>query len=116
MYGKSHDQVKAMLGEIAKQVIAVAVGCGKPIVLERLQFEKKKATLEDEGSERARRLSGFAYHQTKQCLKAAAFRAGVEMMEVNPVAYTSTIGAVNYAHRYGIGVHQARPLPSPVEV
>jgi predicted NBD/HSP70 family sugar kinase len=63
-YGKSQDQVKAMVGEIAKQVMAVAVGCGKPIVLGRLQFKKKKATLEDEGSERARLLSGFAYEQT----------------------------------------------------
>lgn len=108
-YGKSQDQVKAMLGEIAKQVMAVAVGCAKPIVLERLQLEKKKATLEEEGRQRARMLSGFGYRQTKQCLKAAAFRAGVEVMEVNP-AYTSTIGAVNYAHRYGIAVHP------PVEV
>jgi IS605 OrfB family transposase len=106
-YGKRQDQVKAILGEIAKQVMAV--GCGKPIVLERLQFEKKKATLEDKGSERARLLSGFAYQQTKQCLKAAAFRAGVEVIEVNP-AYTSTIGAVNYAHRYEISVHQGAAI------
>jgi hypothetical protein len=56
-----------------------------------------------------RLLSGFAYHQTKQCLKAAAGRAGVEVMEINP-AYTSTIGAVNYAHRYGISVHQAAAI------
>jgi hypothetical protein len=37
------------------------------------------------------------------------FAPGVEVLEVNP-AYTSTIGAVNYAHRYGIGVHQGAAI------
>ena len=93
----------------AKRVIAAAVRSLKPIVIERLDFEKKKAALENEGSKRARMLSGFGYKQTVQNLKAAAFRAGVEVIEVNP-AYTSTIGMVNYAHRYGISVHQGAAI------
>jgi len=36
-------------------------------------------------------------------LKAAAFRVGVTVIEVNP-AYTSVIGAVNYAQQKGISV------------
>jgi hypothetical protein len=76
IHGKSQDQVKAILGEIAKQGMAVAVGCGKPIVLERLQFEKKEATLEDEGSERARLLSGFAYEQTSSAGRRRPFEPG----------------------------------------
>ena len=54
-------------------------------------------------------LSSFAYKQIAQYLKAAGFRAGVAVIEVNP-AYTSTIGAVNYAARYGISIHQGAAI------
>jgi hypothetical protein len=63
----------------------------------------------DDEPYRARMLSGFGYKQTVQNLKAAAFRAGVEVIEVNP-AYTSTIGMVNYGQRYGIRVHQGAAI------
>ena len=39
----------------------------------------------------------------------AAFRAGVEVLEVHP-AYTSTIGAVNHAARFGISIHQGAAI------
>ena len=104
-YGKSQEQAKAILGNVAKEAVAAAVRSRKPLVIERLDFEDKKAALEDEGGKRARMLSSFAWKQTIQCLKAAAFRAGVEIIEINP-AYTSTIGAVNFAARSGISVHQ----------
>jgi IS605 OrfB family transposase len=108
-YGKSQEQAKAILGNAAKQAIAAAVRSRKPIVIERLDFADKKAALEEEGSQRARMLSSFAYKQTTQRLKAAASRAGVEVIEVNP-AYTSTIGALNYAARYGMSMHQGAAL------
>jgi transposase len=54
-------------------------------------------------------LSSFAYNQVIQYLKAAAFRAGVQIIQVNP-AYTSTIGAVNYAARFGISIHQGAAI------
>ena len=78
-------------------------------MIERLEFVKKKAALENEGARRARMLSSFAYKQTIQYLKAAAFRAGVDVIQVNP-AYTSTIGAVNYAARLGISIHQGAAI------
>ena len=37
--------------------------------------------------------------------KSSCFRKGIEVIEINP-AYTSVIGAVNYAQQYGISVHQ----------
>jgi IS605 OrfB family transposase len=104
-YGKTPEQAEDIVGVAVKLAIAAAVRVCKPIVLERLEFAKKKAALEHEGSKRARLLSSFAYRRTIQYLKAAAFRAGVQVIEVNP-AYTSTIGAVNYAARYGISIHQ----------
>jgi hypothetical protein len=42
-------------------------------------------------------------------LRAASFRAGIEVIEVNP-AYTSTIGAVNHAPQRGISVHQGAAM------
>ncbi len=90
--------------------MAAAIRAGKPIVEERLEFSKKKAALEAEGSQPARMLSSFAYRRMIQYVKAAAFRAGVEVIEVNP-AYTSTMGAVNYAARYyGISIHQGAAI------
>jgi IS605 OrfB family transposase len=108
-YGKRREQAKAVIGDAVKQVMAVAVGSHKPLVIERLDFAKKKAALENAGSGRARMLSSFAYRQTIQSLRAAAFRAGVEVLEVHP-AYTSTIGAVNHAARFGISIHQGAAI------
>jgi IS605 OrfB family transposase len=108
-YGKTRAQAKAILGDAVKRAIAVAVQSHKPIVLERLEFSKKKAALENEGTARARMLSSFAYNQAIQYLKAAAFRAGVQIIQVNP-AYTSTIGAVNYTARFGISIHQGAAI------
>jgi hypothetical protein len=65
--------------------------------------------LEDESPRYARMLSSLSYHQIKQTLKARAFRHGVEVFEVNP-AYSSVIGRIKYAARYGLTVHQAAAL------
>ena len=108
-YGKTREQAKAILGDSVKKAIEVAVESHKPIVIERLEFGKKKAALENEGTGRARMLSSFAYQQTIRYLKAAGFRAGVEVIEVNP-AYTSTLGTVNYAVRCGISIHQGAAI------
>jgi len=108
-YGKRQGQAKAVVGDAVKQVMAVAIRTGKPIVVERLEFAEKKSALENVGGGRARMLSRFAYRQILQNLMAAAFRAGVEVLAVNP-AYTSTIGAVNYAARFGISIHQGAAI------
>lgn len=51
----------------------------------------------------------FACNKVINSIKAAAFRAGVEVIEVNP-AYTSVIGAVNHAQVKGISVHMGAAL------
>jgi IS605 OrfB family transposase len=105
-YGKDSDQAKAVIGEAVKEIVAMAVKASKPIVIEKLDFAKKKAALENEDPEHARMLSSFSYNEIVEGIKSRAYRFGIEVLEVNP-AYTSTIGAVNYAHRYGISTHQA---------
>ena len=104
-YGKTTDQTKALIGDAAVLVVAHAYSAGKPVVIEALNFQKKKAELEIVKSKQARLLSSFAYGKVVSNIKAAAFRAGVLVVEVNP-AYTSVIGAVNYAQAKGISIHQ----------
>src|SRR5262249_46318484 len=56
-----------------------------------------------------RQLSSFAYSSIKSHLKARATREGVEIKEVNPT-FTTLIGRVKFAKRYGLSIHQAAAL------
>jgi IS605 OrfB family transposase len=105
VYGKTPCQAKAAIGDAAKQIVERAKAAGKPIVMEKLDFAKKKAELEAASPGAARGLSALAYARCGAMVRAAAFRSGVEVIEVNP-AYTSVIGAVNHAQRHGISTHQ----------
>ena len=108
-YGKTTSQAKAAVGEAVKTVIAWAERVNKPLVVEKLDFGKKKAALEAEHPRQARMLSSLAYSAVLNGLQARAFRAGIEVISVNP-AYTSFIGLVNHAKRQGLSVHQAAAL------
>lgn len=101
---KDSEQRRAVMGDAVKMVVALAVKQGKPIVIERLDFAGKKAQLETVAPGRARSLSALAYSQFDEMIRSAAFRAGVDVFDVNP-AYTSVMGAVNTAQRRGISVH-----------
>jgi IS605 OrfB family transposase len=108
-YAKTTDQAKALIGDAAVIVADLAKVSGKPIVIEKLDFSRKKAGLEAVHKPLARMLSSFACNKTISSIKAAAFRRGVDVIEVNP-AYTSVIGAVNHAQRNGISVHMGAAL------
>lgn len=108
-HGKSTDQAKALIGEAVVSIAEQARQSGKPVVIEKLNFQKKKTEMEAVNPKQARMLSSFACNKVSGGIKSAAFRAGVEVREVNP-AYTSVIGAVNHAQRKGISVHQGAAL------
>lgn len=105
-YGKTKAQAMAIIGDACKDVIQRAMGAGKPIAIENLDFAKKKAGLEGKEARYARMLSSFAYSKIVQTIKARAFDAGIEVIAVNP-ACTSIIGRHKFASRYGISTHQA---------
>ncbi len=109
IYGKNSDQTRALTGEAAVKIAAVASAAGKPVVIETLDFRRRKAELESVSPARARQLSSLAYRQTLSSIASACFRAGVEVLQANP-AYTSVIGAVNYARRHGVSIHQGAAL------
>ena len=109
-YGKRKGQLKAITGDVCKQIIERAKKTKKPIVIEKLDFKKKKSTLgEENGNRFSRLLSSFAYGMFFLCLIARAFKNGIQVHQVNP-AFTSIMGLVNYAARYGLSIHLAAAL------
>jgi len=104
MYNRSTDQITASIGDVVKTIANKALHSGKPIVIEKLDFSKKKATLGEESRNYSRMLSGFAYSKFKEMLKARASKFGVAVIEVNP-AFTSLIGQIKFMKRYGLSSH-----------
>jgi IS605 OrfB family transposase len=104
LVGKSTDQAKALIGDAAVLIAGLAKAAGKPVVIEQLNFQTKKAELESVDPKQARMISSFACNKVASSIKASCFRAGVEVIEVNP-SYTSVIGAVEQAQQRGISVH-----------
>jgi IS605 OrfB family transposase len=109
-YGKDRNQAKALIGDVVKHVVNWCVQTQKPLVIEKLSFGKKKSELKEIGNPRySRMLSSFAYNAITMNLKSRSFRDGISITEVDP-AYTSVIGKVKFAKRYGLSAHEAAAL------
>jgi IS605 OrfB family transposase len=109
-YGKTRGQLKAVTGDLCKNIIDYAQKVKKPVVIEKLDFKNKKLTLKEEANNKfSRLLSSFAYGLFIIFLIARAYKSGITVHQVNP-AFTSIIGRVNYAKRYGLSVHLAAAL------
>jgi IS605 OrfB family transposase len=107
--GKTKAQVEAIIEGAVKDVAYQAKGACKPVGVENLDFAKKKAELEAMSPAYCHMLSSFACNKIISSLKSACFKAGVEVIGVNP-AYTSVIGAINYAQSKGISTHMGAAL------
>ena len=108
-HGLSTDQADAVIGDAIKALMAFCDDTGKPLVIEKLDFSKKKAALEKTEPRQARMLSSFQYNRAIQVLLSRAFDQGMEVREENP-AYTSVIGLWKFAGRYRLTGHQAAAL------
>ena len=108
-YGKSTHQAEALIGDAVASVVTYAKEAGKPIVIEKLDFRQKKATLEGESRKYSRMLSSFSCGKIKAYFVSRGYRRGVEVHQVNP-AYSSVVGRVKFMERYGLTVHQAAAL------
>ena len=108
-YGRSQRQAEASIGDAVASMVAYAREAGKPIVIERLDFRRKKAALEGESRRYSRMLSSFSYGKIKSYFLSRGCRQGVEVHQVNP-AFSSIIGRVKFMERYGLSVHQAAAL------
>ena len=108
-YGKARHQAEAIIGDAAASVAAYAREVGKPVVIEKLDFQQKKAALEGQSRRYSRMLSSFSYGKIKAHFLSRGYRQGVEVRQVNP-AFSSVIGRVKFMERYGLSVHQAAAL------
>ncbi|WP_100216069.1 IS200/IS605 family element transposase accessory protein TnpB [Paraburkholderia hospita] len=99
-------QRNGVLSDVLTKAVAWASKTRKPVVAEALDFTAKRKAMAQLSPKGARMLSGLLYAKYRQLLEAKCFRAGVELILINP-AYTSTIGAVKYASRRGWSVHAA---------
>ena len=108
-HGKSNHQSEALIGDAVARVVAYAREAGKPIAIEKLNFQQKKAALEGESRKYSRTLSGFGYSKIKAYFLSRGYRNGVDVRQVNP-AYSSFIGLVKFSERYGLSIHQAVAL------
>jgi IS605 OrfB family transposase len=82
----------------------------KPVILEALDFQKKKQSIRETcPPSQSRKLSSFSYQAILTHLKSRAFGKRIEVKQVNP-AFTSLIGRVKFAVRYGLSIHHAAAL------
>lgn len=98
--GLSAEQSNAVLGDYVAAVVEMARLAGKPIVMEDLNFDKKKASLREKGAGYARMLSSLSYAKIIELVYGRANANGVKVIPVNP-AYTSVIGAFKF---YGLAI------------
>lgn len=109
-YGKTRAQRLDMVRKAAAEIAELAHRLGVPIAAERLDFGRKRAELGTVvGRKRARMLSSFAYTTFADALARVCVRRSIRLAQVNP-AYTSLIGRVKFAPRYGSSVHAAAAL------
>jgi IS605 OrfB family transposase len=98
---KRSNQTSDLIGKAVAQIVRVALARRVPVVIEDLDFAKKKASLGHKGKKYARMLSNMAYSQLNKRLEARCSRQGVELVKVD-AAYTSVIGVTKYMAMYGL--------------
>lgn len=106
---KSSHQREAIIGDEVKKVVQLAIDKKKPIVIEDLDFAKKKKMLHKENPKYARMLSAFAYKKVKDFFEGRCHRSGVELLKRNP-AYTSVLGKLKYKERFGLSAHHSAAM------
>jgi IS605 OrfB family transposase len=105
--GASTAQQRDAMGRAVRNLVDIAIAHRLPIVIEDLDFQKKKSELREAGSPGyARMLSGLAVAMFRQMLVTRAFRHGVRVIAVTP-SFTSFQGRVRYQRQLGISVHLA---------
>ena len=107
-HGLGTEQAEARVGDAVADLVLQAKAGGQPLVIEALDFRKKKAALRELGKRHAKTLSGFAFSLFQRMVQSRCEREGVELIRVDP-AYTSVIGFAKF-NGYQISTHQAAAM------
>ena len=94
---------------VGRRVVRAALERGVPIVLESLDFRKKKSWLQSYGRRFAEVLSTFRTRQVSTVMEREARREGVEVRFVDP-AWSTKLGRLKYRARCRLGTHHAAAL------
>jgi IS605 OrfB family transposase len=106
--GLSTEQVQARIGDAVAGLVLQAKRAGKPLVIESLDFRKKKSALRELGKRAAGMLSSLVFAKFQAVAQSRCEREGVELLRVNP-AYTSTLGFAKFGG-YRISSHVAAAM------
>lgn len=106
---KSSEATKDAIGKVCVELVRIAESFGCPIVIEKLDFSSKKASLKERSPKYARMLSNFAYSAFAKMLEARCYKYGVELIKVNP-SYSSVQGLTKFMSMYGLNSGTAAAL------
>jgi len=106
--GLSSEQAGARIGDAVASLVLQAKEAGKPLVIEALDFRKKKCALRELGKRTAAMLSGLVFAKFQETVQSRCEREGVELIRVNP-AFTSTLGFAKFGG-YEISTHVAAAM------
>lgn len=99
------NKTKNDLREIANSLTGLCLEKGKDLVVEKLDFRKKKSEMvSKKGRKYNAMLSSLAYSTYGKIIKSACVRKKVYLREVNP-AWTSYIGENKYVNRMKLNIH-----------
>jgi len=100
-YARSNRRTN-LIGEKAKQIVALAKETGCALAVEDLKFKNDKSI-----TAKFNRMShGFIWSKFLEYIDRCAAREGVPVIKVKP-AFTSAIGILKYQHMYGISNHES---------
>lgn len=98
---KSSGQTTNILSKAIGQIIEIGVDKECPIVIEKLDFSRKKSRLREHRKRYAKMLSQFAYSKFSDLVHSKARLSAIQVEEVNP-AYSSLIGMTKFMSLYGL--------------
>jgi len=107
--GKNKAMGETALRTAVKAIVDKAAQTGRAVIIENLDFTKKKASSNKHVSKRKKynsMINSFDYSRYMEYLESACYKAGVRLSKVNPYK-TSKTGSQKYAKRKGINTHQA---------
>ena len=111
LHSLSHHQTEAVLADVITELTTLALAFKCPIVIEELDFEKKKSQLNSGVKHKPynRMISGFAYRRFYELLSSRCFKLGIKLITVKP-EYSSLIGLTKFLSLYGMNSGTAAAL------
>jgi len=90
---------------LAKEVVDYAQKVNKPIIIERLNFKRRK----NHGSKLNRIFSNFCHSKILNAIERKAVKNNIVIKKINP-AFTSILGDLKYKSMYNLDTHTSAAL------